>query len=75
MTSPDRAAAVRGVLESIQIAIEDILYRQGVEPFTARGDGFDPRRQRAVATVSTDDLDRNKRSPPGCARGSRPARS
>jgi molecular chaperone GrpE len=57
---PDRATAVRGMLESIQIAIEDILYRQGVEPFAAEGDAFDPRRQRAVATVATDDPARNK---------------
>ena len=52
---PDRATAVRGILESIQVAIEDILYRQGVEPFTAEGDAVRPRRQRAVATVATDD--------------------
>jgi molecular chaperone GrpE len=57
---PDRAVAVRGTLESIQVAIEDILYRQGVEPFTAEGDAFDPRRQRAVATVATEDPDRNR---------------
>jgi molecular chaperone GrpE len=56
----DRAVAVRGILESIQVAIEDILYRQGVEPFTGEGDAFDPRRQRAVATVPTDDPARNK---------------
>ena len=57
---PDRAAALRGILESIQVAVEDILYRQGVEPFTAEGDPFDPRRQRAVATATTDDPVRNK---------------
>jgi molecular chaperone GrpE len=57
---PERATAVRGILESIQVAIEDILYRQGVEPFAAEGDAFDPRRQRAVATVATDDPARNK---------------
>lgn len=56
----DRQAAVRGLLESIRVAIEDILYRQGVEPFVAEGDAFDPRRQRAVATVTTDDPARNK---------------
>jgi molecular chaperone GrpE len=56
----DRAGAIRGVLESIRVAIEDILYRQGVEPFAAEEDAFDPRRQRAVATVATDDPARNK---------------
>ena len=57
---PERAAAVRGMLESIQTAIEDILYRQGVEPFVLEGDAFDPRKQRAVATVPADDPARNK---------------
>jgi molecular chaperone GrpE len=50
-----RALGVRGVLESIQTGIEDILYRQGVEPFMRDGIDFDPRRQRAVSTVPTDD--------------------
>jgi molecular chaperone GrpE len=57
---PDRAAAVRGTLDSIRTAIEDILYRQGVEPFRAEGEEFDPRRQRAVSTVPTEDAARNK---------------
>jgi molecular chaperone GrpE len=56
----DRSLALRGSLESIQVAIEDILYRQGVEPFTAEGNAFDPRRQRAVATATTDDPALNK---------------
>ena len=42
----DRAAALRGTLESIRSAIEDTLYRQGVEPFQNDGQDFDPRRQR-----------------------------
>jgi len=59
-TDPDRAAALRGALESIQLAIEDVLYRQGVEPFSVVGDVFDPRRQRAVSTVATDEPGRAK---------------
>jgi molecular chaperone GrpE len=51
----DDGEAVRGMLESIQTAVEDVLYRQGVEPFRAEGDAFDPRRQRAVTTAPTDD--------------------
>ena len=47
-------------LESIRTAIVDILYRQGVEPFQNERDDFDPRRQRAVTTVPTDDPARNK---------------
>jgi molecular chaperone GrpE len=58
---PDRNQGVRGVIESIQTAIEDILYRQGVEPFVLEGDEFDPRKQRAVSTYVTDDPGRNKR--------------
>jgi molecular chaperone GrpE len=49
-----RASAVRDILESIRTGIEDILYRQGVEPFASDGTDFDPRRQRAVSTVPTD---------------------
>jgi molecular chaperone GrpE len=59
-SEPERAAALRGILESIQTAIEDILYRQGVEPFSVEGVAFDPRRQRAVSTVASDDPGRNK---------------
>jgi molecular chaperone GrpE len=57
---PGRTPDLRGILESIQTAIEDILYRQGVEPFVLDGDAFDARKQRAVATVPTDDPARNK---------------
>jgi len=46
---------VRGILESIQTAIEDILYRQGVEPFAVEGNEFDPRKQRAISTLATED--------------------
>jgi len=58
---PERNQVVRGVIESIQTAIEDILYRQGVEPFALEGDEFDPRKQRAVSTQVTDDPRLNKR--------------
>jgi molecular chaperone GrpE len=43
------------VMQGYQQAIEDILDRQGVVPYTQDGPSFDPRRQRAVATVATDD--------------------
>ena len=55
---PADEGEVRRLLEIMtgyQQGIEDILYRQGVEPFTQDGVTFDPRRQRAVATVPTDD--------------------
>ncbi len=54
-------ARLLGLMRGFQQGIEDILYRQGVEPFAVEGDAFDPRRQRALSTVATDDLDRNKR--------------
>jgi molecular chaperone GrpE len=56
----NRSAAIPATLDSIRTAIEDILYRQGVEPFQNDGNDFDPRRQRAVTTVPTDDPERNK---------------
>ncbi|WP_435015592.1 nucleotide exchange factor GrpE [Tundrisphaera sp. TA3] len=42
-------------LASVRQGIEDILYRQGVEPFSLEGDAFDPRRQRALSTMPNDD--------------------
>jgi molecular chaperone GrpE len=48
------------IMQGYQQGIEDILYRQGVEPYLQDGDAFDPRRQRAVATVPTDDPGRVK---------------
>ena len=44
-----------------QQGIEDILYRQGVEVYAEEGDAFDPRRQRALSTVATDDPALNKK--------------
>ena len=60
---PEGDVEVRSLLDlmrGFQQGIEDILYRQGVEPYTEPGDAFDPRRQRAVATVPTDDPAANK---------------
>jgi len=51
----EEIAGFGGVLESIQTAIEDILYRQGVEPFSVEAAEFDPRRQRAISTQATDE--------------------
>ncbi len=67
----DRAG---GMLRGIQQGIEDILYRQGVEPFSLDGEQFDARRQRAITTVATDDPARAGPSPGGSARGSPRAR-
>ena len=48
------------LMRGFQQGIEDILYRQGVEPFSVDGETFDPRRQRAVAVEPTDDPEKNK---------------
>jgi molecular chaperone GrpE len=53
-------AQLLSLIGGFQQGIEDILYRQGVEPFTLDGDAFDPRRQRALATVATDEIEKNK---------------
>jgi molecular chaperone GrpE len=51
----------RVLMEAIQTAIEDILYRQGVEPFSLETDEFDPRRQRAISTSPTEDPTQSKK--------------
>lgn len=54
------AARLIELMRGFQQGIEDILYRQGVEPFAVDGETFDPRRQRAVAVEPTDDPEKNK---------------
>jgi molecular chaperone GrpE len=57
----DDAGRLLDLMRGFQQGIEDILYRQGVEPFTLDDDAFDPRRQRAFSTVPTEEPDLNKR--------------
>jgi molecular chaperone GrpE len=52
---------LRRALGEVRQGIEDIFYRQGVEPFTEEGDAFDPRRQRAVTTVPADEPEQARR--------------
>ena len=54
-TFAGEAAAWVDRLDGVRQGIVDVLYRQGVEPFTVEGETFDPRRQRALATVPNDD--------------------
>jgi molecular chaperone GrpE len=49
------ARRLLGISAEYQQAIEDILYRQGVEPFEVEGSTFDARRQRAAAPIPTSD--------------------
>jgi molecular chaperone GrpE len=46
---------LRKALDGVRRGIEDVLYRQGVEPYTTEGVAFDARRQRAVSTVPAED--------------------
>jgi molecular chaperone GrpE len=57
----DEVARLVDLMRGFQQGVEDILYRQGVEPFTLDDDAFDPRRQRAFSTVPTDDPGQAKR--------------
>jgi molecular chaperone GrpE len=57
----EESARLLDLMGGFQQGIEDILYRQGVEPFTHDDDAFDPRQQRAFSTVPTDDPGQVKR--------------
>ena len=59
---------IHALFGGIQQGIEDILYRQGVEPFTHHEEQFDAKRQRAVSTVPTTDPRSHDRSLLGIAR-------
>lgn len=56
----DPDGEVARALRDYQQGIVDILYRQGVEPFYVEETTFDPRRQRAIQTVPTDEPEWNK---------------
>ena len=43
------------VVNGLRQGIEDVLYRQGVEPFSSDEAVFDPRRQRSIAAIPTED--------------------
>lgn len=58
--TPPEVQRLLGLILGYQQAIEDILYRHGVETYTHDADTFDPRRQRAFSTVTTDDASLNK---------------
>jgi molecular chaperone GrpE len=53
--------AILADLRSYADAVQDILYRQGVEPFdAAQGTPFDPKTHRALATVPAGEGDRDR---------------
>lgn len=49
------------MLEGFETDLRDILYRQGVDPFTVPGSDVDTSRQTTVITVPTDDTELNKK--------------
>ncbi|OQX21278.1 MAG: nucleotide exchange factor GrpE [Desulfobacteraceae bacterium IS3] len=48
------------LLESIPSDLEDLFYRQGVNPFTCDGNIFDASRQRILRTYDTSDKSKDK---------------
>ena len=57
--SPETAHWV-DVVNGLRQGIEDVLYRQGVEPFSAEDSAFDAHRQRSIATIPTEDATMSK---------------
>ncbi len=57
----DPDGEVSRALTDYQQGIADALYRQGVEPYYVDSEDFDPRRQRAIQTVATEDPELNKK--------------
>lgn len=57
---PDSAGRLLEMLKGTALDLTDILYRQGIDPFTVPGDEVDVSRQTTISTVPTDDpvLDR-----------------
>lgn len=49
-----------GIIEAQSEDLEDILYRQGVEEFTYVMPEFDPKKQKIVKTVETDEKDKDR---------------
>lgn len=48
------------VVEGLSEDLEDILYRQGVEEFTYVVPKFDPKRQKIVKTIETDEKEKDR---------------
>ena len=48
------------LMESIPDDLEHLLYRQGVETFNCSETMFNPNRQRAIKTLPTSELDKDK---------------
>lgn len=49
-----------GIIEGQSEDLEDILYRQGVEEFTYVMPEFDPKKQKIIKTIETDDKEKDR---------------
>lgn len=47
--------------QGISDELEDILFRQGIEPYTVEDDEFDPKKQRVIGKVTTDKKELNNK--------------
>lgn len=47
--------------QGISDELEDILFRQGIEPYTVEDDEFDPKKQRVIGKVTTDRKELNNK--------------
>lgn len=47
--------------QGIADELEDILFRQGIEPYTVEDDEFDPKKQRVIGKVTTDQEELNNK--------------
>ena len=47
--------------QGISDELEDILFRQGIEPYTVEDDEFDPKKQRVIGKVTTDQEELNNK--------------
>ncbi len=53
--SPENYGKLVRTISGIYEDLEDILYRQNIEPYSVAGDEVDPKKQKIIQTISTDD--------------------
>lgn len=61
LEEPDAAQRLFTMLEGAQTDLEDVLYRQGIDPYTNPGDAVDIARQATISTVPTEDASLDKK--------------
>ena len=53
--NPENYSKLVKTISGIYEDLEDILYRQNIEPYSVVGDEVDPKKQKIIQTISTDD--------------------